>query len=61
MGCMWGVVGAANLCYIGQSHVKDWGSTPPQVISVFKICVIANKISTIQNLCVFVVHILLLV
>jgi len=36
MGCMWGVVGPGNLCYIGQNHVKDWGSTPPRVISVFK-------------------------
>jgi hypothetical protein len=36
MGCMRGVVGVGNLCYIGHSHVKDWCSTPPQVISVFK-------------------------
>jgi hypothetical protein len=36
MGRMWGVVGASSLCCIGQSLVKDQGSTPSQVISVFK-------------------------
>jgi hypothetical protein len=29
---MWGVVGAKNLCCIGQGSLKNWGSTPPQVI-----------------------------
>ncbi len=32
VGCGWD----RHLCYIGQNHVKDWGSTPPQVINVFK-------------------------
>jgi hypothetical protein len=29
-------VGANNLSHIGESLVKDLGSTPPQVINVFK-------------------------
>ncbi len=33
---MWGVVEAWNLCYIGQSSLKNQGSTPPQVIGFLK-------------------------
>jgi hypothetical protein len=44
MGCMWGVVGAANLCYIGQSHVKDWGFNSPH-----KLLVCSNLCDCKQN------------
>jgi hypothetical protein len=37
VGRMWGVVGARNLCYIGYDSLKNWGSTPPQVIGILDV------------------------
>jgi hypothetical protein len=36
LGNKWGVVGARNLFHSGQSYLKNWGSSPPQIVNFAK-------------------------